>query len=166
MKLLGLLLVMTACIGAGCYAAARLRRVAGALESLSAWTEEAAAYIRCERTELPSLLRELSGHPGYAGFTFLRDIAGELSPGVPPSLVWEHAVRCDRNIPPPAREALIRLGGTLGTTDCEGALAALRLCRTQLDRAAAQAREDCRVKGKLWRALGLLGGCMAAVLLI
>lgn len=166
MKLLGMLLVVCACAGMGFAGAARLKREAAALDALCAWTDDAAGLIRHQRTELGELLRMLSVHPGYAAFSFMREIADGLSPCTPPGLLWEQAVRCDRMIPQAAQIPLIRVGQTLGATDPEGALAALSLCRTQLLRIAEEARETSRVKGKLCRALGLLGGCMAAVLLV
>lgn len=166
MKLIGMLLVVIACAGAGYAGAAHYRGEAKSLEALCAWTEDAAACIRHQKLELAELLAYLASHTGYACFSFMREILAGLSPGTPPGLLWEQAVQCDRQIPHAAKESLIRAGQTLGTTDCEGTLAALALCRTQLCLLSEQAQETSRVKGRLCRALGLLGGCMAAVLLL
>ena len=166
MKLAGIVCIVLACACAGYLASLRLREELHALELLCVWTEDAAACIRHQRTELGELLGYLSEHPNYRRFGFLREVCLQLSPMTPPDALWERAVCADRAVPATARESLIRLGKALGTTDCEGQLAVLALTRTQLTQAAADAREVCRTKGKLCRALGLLGGAMAAVMLI
>lgn len=166
MRLWGILLLVTASAGAGCYASSRLQADRRALELLIAWTQEAAACIRYSRTEIPELLVMFAEQPCYARFRFARDICRELTPLTPPQLLWEAAVGGDPAVPEPAKACLIRLGTSLGTTDCEGQLAALALCRTQLESAAAEAAENVRVKGRLYRALGFLGGAMAGIVLL
>ena len=165
MRLWGILLLVLASAGAGCYAANRLKADKSALELLLAWTEEAAACIRYSRTEIPELLAIFAEHPGYARFRFAGEISRGSSPLTPPQMLWQAAVEEDPAVPAAAKECLIRLGTSLGTTDCEGQLAALALCRTQLELAAREAAEAVRIKGKLYRALGFLGGAMAGIML-
>ena len=164
MKLAGMLLLLLASAGAGCLAAGRLRSQRQALELLCAWTADAAACIRYTHAELPELLGMLAEHPGFRRFRFAGDILEKLSPMTPPQMLWQAAVEGDPEVPAPAQPILIRLGTSLGTTDTEGQLAALALCRTQLLKAAEDAAESCRVKGRLYRVLGVLGGLMLSVL--
>lgn len=164
MKLVGLLLLLLASSGAGCLAAGRLRAQRQALEQLCAWTSDAAACIRYTQGELPELLGLLEDRQEQGRFRFAGEILEGLSPMVSPQMLWKAAVEHDPEIPPSAQPILIRLGTSLGTTDTEGQLAALALCRTQLLQAAADAAEACRVKGKLYRVLGVLGGLMLTVL--
>lgn len=166
MKLLGIVLLVLACAGTGYLAALHLRDDQRSLELLCAWTEDAAACIRHQQTEVSELLEFLAAHPNYRRFRFMSDILDKLSPMSAPGVLWEAAVSSDSAVPAAARHILISLGQTLGTTDCEGQLAALTLHRTQLVQAAQEAREVCQTKGKLCRALGLLGGAMAAVILM
>lgn len=165
MKLAGILCLVLACAGAGCYAAGRLRREVSAFEQLIRLTESAAAYIRCQAPELEDLLRLLSAECG-GSFRFLAEVSEELGPDVPPAAVWRNAVRRDPVVPGAAREILYSLGEVLGTTDIPGQLSAIALHRSRLERAAADSRERCARQGKLYRALGLLGGAMTAVLLL
>lgn len=166
MRLWGILLLLLASAGAGMLAASRLKADRQALELLCAWTEDAAASIRYTQTELPELLAELAAHPSYRRFRFMEEILVQLSPMTPPEMLWQAAVLSDAAVPDAAKESLIRLGTSLGTTDCEGQLASLALCQTQLLRAAAEAAENARVKSRMYRALGFLGGAMAAVVLL
>lgn len=166
MRLCGIVLLVLACAGAGYAAANRLREEQRSLDLLCGWTEEAAACIRHQQTELAELLRYLSVHPNYRRFRFMTDILDKLSPMTAPRSLWENAVASDSAVPASAKPILVDLGQMLGTTDCEGQLAALRLHKTQLAQAATDAREIYQTKGKLCRALGLLGGAMAAVVLL
>ena len=161
MKLAGMVLLLLASSGAGCLAAGKLRSERQALEYLAAWTADAAACIRYTQAELPELLGMLSSRR----FRFAEEILSQLSPMTPPQMLWQAAVEGDQEVPVSAQEILIRLGTSLGTTDTEGQLAALSLCRTQLQNAAGDAAEVCRIKGRLYRVLGVLGGLMLGVLL-
>ncbi len=159
-----MLLLVLAAAGTGCMAAHRLQTDRDALRTLCAWTEDAASQIRYMQAELPELLGMFAGHPVYGRFRFAGQILAELSPLTPPQMLWRSAVEGDAAVPDAARSSLIRLGTSLGTTDTEGQLAALALCRTELLKAAEEAAESARVKGKLYRALGVLGGAAVAVL--
>ena len=165
MKLAGMVLLLLASSGAGCLAAGRLRSEHQALELLCTWTADAAACIRYTQAELPELLGMLTKPPYFRRFRFAEEILEKLSPMTPPQMLWQAAVEGDPEVPESAQEILIRLGTSLGTTDTEGQLAALSLCRTQLRKAAGDASEVCRVKGRLYRVLGVLGGLMLGVLL-
>lgn len=165
-RLCGILCLVCASAGTGFYRAHRLREDVRSLELLCGWTEDAAACIRHQQMELPELLAFLASHPNYRRFRFPGEVCRELSPLQPPGVLWERAVLADSAVPASARSILIGLGNTLGTTDCEGQIAALTLYRHQLTQALAAARETLGTKGKLCRSLGLLGGAMAAVILL
>ena len=164
MKFAGMLMLLLASSLAGCLAAGRIRGQRQALELLCTWTADAAACIRYTNAELPEVLALLAERPQFRRFRFAGEILGKLSPMAPLQLLWQAAVEGDPEIPASARDALIRLGTSLGTTDTEGQLAALSLCQTQLLKAAGDAAEDCRAKGRLYRILGVLGGLMLSVL--
>ena len=165
MRLIGILCLVTACAGIGCCRSAKLHEDVLSLERLCAMLDDAAACIRHQRLELWELLSFLAAHPNNRRFRFLHKVAEQLSPLTVPAELWKQAVMSDRAVPDAAKPILSALGAGLGTTDCEGQLAALSLYRGQLQRAAADAREIFRTKGKLCRTLGLLGGAMAAVVL-
>ncbi|MBR3630805.1 MAG: stage III sporulation protein AB [Oscillospiraceae bacterium] len=165
MRLLGIILVAGACTGIGFLATGRLRRETSAMEQLIVLLECAAAYIRCQSPELCDLLSLLAEDCGGA-FRFPAEVSRSLAPGVPPAGLWCEAVRKDPGVPAAARDILCSLGSVLGTTDKAGQLAALALHRDRLLKAAGESRERCQRQGKLYRSLGLLGGTMAAVLLL
>ena len=166
MKLLGLLCVVLACAGTGFLRARQLQAQYAALELLCALTQEMESCIRHVQPELGELLEMLAEHPNYRRFSFLCDTADSISPLHPFQETWAGALQADKAVPNNARAPLLQLGATLGTTDTQGQLAALQLCRAMLEQAAADARETAHTKGKLARALGLLGGAFAAVMLM
>ena len=165
MKLLGIVLVASACAGVGFLAAGRLRRETKAMEQLIVMLDSAAAYIRCQSPELCDLLRLLAEDCGGV-FRFPAEVSRCLMPGVPPAGLWCEAVRRDPAVPAAAADILCSLGSVLGTTDKAGQLAALDLHRDRLLQAAGECRERSLRQGKLYRSLGLLGGTLAAVLLL
>ncbi len=166
MKLTGIICIILACTGAGMYAAAKLRCEVIAYERLLSLTESCSAYIRCQSPELDELLYTLSAQPSFRQFDFLRAVCERLSPGIPPSGIWSDAVYADASVPKGAKEILCSLGEVLGTTDISGQLSAIALHSSRLQRAASESRERYRRQGKLYRALGILGGAMIAVLLL
>lgn len=166
MKWWGMICVMLCCAGTGILAAGKLRRDVQALEALCAWMTAASAMMRYECPDCREWLLRMGDEPQFAGFTFAGETARMLSPLCPPLECWACAVSADAAIPDAARESLLHLGASLGSTDLEGQLAALSLCRERLETALVQARENARVRGKLYRALGLLTGAMAGVMIL
>ncbi len=165
MKLLGILLIAGACTGIGFLAEQRLRQETRAIEQLIVLLESTAAYIRCQSPELCDLLLLLEGDCGGA-FGFLHEVGEGLQPGISPSTLWSDAVKRDTSVPKAAREILCSLGSVLGTTDKAGQLSAIALHRERLLQAAGESRERTLRQGRLYRSLGMLGGAMAAVLLL
>lgn len=166
MKLTGILCILLACAAAGMYASGRLKKEVTAYERLISLTESCAAYIRCQSPELGELMLMLSEQSAFRQFRFLKTVSENLSPGTPPSAVWNKAVFADTAVPKGAKEILCSLGTVLGTTDTPGQLSAIELHGTRLKRAAEESRERSGRQGKLYRSLGLLGGAMLAVMLI
>lgn len=166
MKLTGIVCIILACTGAGMYAARRLRREVMAYERLISLIESCAAYIRCQSPELDELLHILAGESIFGGFRFLHEVSERMHPGTPPSAIWNAAIYSDPAVPKGAKEILCSLGTVLGTTDTSGQLSAIALHSTRLKRAAEESRERMERQGKLYRALGMLGGAMLAVLLV
>lgn len=64
------------------------------------------------------------------------------------------------------KELLSSFGSQLGTTDLEGQLSHIELCRAMLSKQLSEAEEEQRQKGRLYRTLGVFGGVSAAIMLI
>ena len=164
MKLLGLAAIVLAGAAAGMAASVRLRREAGQCERLVGLIGEMESTIRYQGLPVQDLLMRLAQE--YRGFTFLRSIGRRMAPDRPPGPLWQEAVQADAQVPACAREVLCVLGCALGTTDTEGQLAVLHLCSERMALAASGCRERYARQGRMFRALGLLGGAMAALLLL
>ncbi|MBQ8927092.1 MAG: stage III sporulation protein AB [Oscillospiraceae bacterium] len=162
MKLLGLVCIVLAGALAGLAASGRLRREAGQCERLIGLVGEMESSIRYRGTPVQELLQSLAG----TDFSFPGRISARMAPDMPLPVLWREAVAADAQVPACTRQVLCTLGETLGTTDTAGALAALALCREGLSQAARESRERYARQGRMFRALGLLGGAMAALLLL
>ena len=62
-------------------------------------------------------------------------------------------------------QPLLLLGTRLGTTDVEGQLSMLKLCRCQLDEVREREAQHCKKTGKMYISLGLCVGIGAAIFL-
>ncbi len=166
MKWLGIICLFLTCAGMGFYAARMLRTRLVHTRKLSALLEDFAAHIRYQCLPLEDLLTLFAEHPNYTGFSFLRQVSRDFSPGIPPRTLWKDAVSADAAVPPQAVGILCALGNVLGTTDMAGQLAAIDLHRRELDGLAQELHTACEKKGELYRRLGVLLGAMLAILLI
>jgi stage III sporulation protein AB len=166
MKWMGILCISLACCGIGMYMAGRLRVRTLRMEKLTAFLEDCSTYIRYQSLPLEELLLLLSEQPNYRDFSFLKTVSQQISPSMPPQMLWHEAVRKDAAVEESAKEVLYSLGSVLGTTDTQGQLAALALHRTQMQTIAAQSREKNQKQGSLYRQLGFLTAAMMAVLLL
>jgi len=162
-KLFGILLLFFCCAGTGILASHQIRNQIRIWSVLIALIEDCMIYIRYQHLPLPELFELLKEKPAYQHLDFLQEFS--FTPEVAPETLWKQALEGSR-LPSQAREILCNMGSELGRTDIQGQLAVLTLCRTQMQNALENCRTSCEQKGKLYQALGWLGGAAVAVLLM
>lgn len=160
-RLIGLMLVFCAGCGIGVQRAAQLRQRARRVRLLERLVSDLATQLRYQTPTVRELIEFLRAQPMYAPFGFLMQI-GETGRFCD---AWRGAVEGDSALGAEEKLLLLELGGTLGTTDAEGQLCALSLTLTRFSALAADLERAAAEKGRLYRALGILGGAAAAVVL-
>lgn len=163
MKLIGAMLLLSACVCGGCYAAGLLDRRVKILQTLIQLTDAIMTELQSRLPYISELLPELANRPAFSGLCFLRDAAADAAQ-FPES--WNTAVQQDGTLCDEAKAILTTVGQTLGSTTIDGQLSALRLCEKRFTALHAEAAEYARQKGTLCRSFGFLGGIFLVILLL
>lgn len=169
-KLIGGLCIVFAFALLGLYQAMQLTNRGRQIRQLIAALHRLETEIRYGFTPLPEALqaaaRQLDGP--LAGL--LRTAAAGLCDGSGRSAeeCWRLALGVhwpQTAMKQNEREIMQRLGGTLGISDRTDQEKHLQLAVLQLQAEEANACEDERKYGRMWRSLGLLGGLLIAILM-
>lgn len=165
MSIAGAILVTAAGLLAGLLAADRLRACARRREGLCHMLSLIEFELSRFRTPLPALFAGLSQTLSGACGALCRQVAEGLAEpeGRSFSDVW--AAETAR-LAPREREILGPLGQVLGRYGAEEQLAAVGLCRRDMERALEEARAAVGEKGRIYIGLSTAGGLMLAVLLM
>ena len=164
MRLIGLMLLILAGGGYGCYGAVRLKKRVIVLETAVRWAQHLQTEFRFHRTPLSKALEVCACQPAFRELTFL------ATAGTCPMAPTEGLITALRQqtrtlaLMPADVELLTQLCAGLGTTDLEGQLRHLELYAARLAQQQTEAREQYRCKGKVYRVLGV--GVSAAMALV
>lgn len=161
MRLIGLALVFSTGCMVGMQSAARQSSRARRIRILERMVQDLATQLRYQTPTVRELIDYLRSQPMYAPLGFLGQVGedGRFADD------WHSAVCGDAALGREEKQLLEELGGTLGTTDTDGQLCALSLIGAQFSRLAADTEQKAMEKGRLYRAIGILGGAAAAVVL-
>ncbi len=164
MKLLGCLLLLTMCIGSGMYAASRLQARTRRLQLLVQLINDMMQELRYTLPTVDVLTAHLQAQPCYQSLDFLAAF-DDTSPAQ--SFPERFAVAvASANYSPEETDILQQVGATLGSTDLDGQLSALTLCKSRLENLLTQSTERLRSHGNLYRSMGVLCGLFLVILLI
>ena len=171
-KAVGTVILLFMSALAGCFAADGLKRRLQGLRKLRSMIEEIRLMIRYEALEVSEIVRRLCSDERKYGMGFLEPlgslVSGEMDEGgITFSEAWSRAVH-EKSEPFSEEDIFLleRLGGIIGSCDCEGQLSALTLICAETDRLISEAEEQYRAKGRLYRALGAIAGAVIAVIVI
>lgn len=165
MKLLGALLLTAAGLLAGLLAAAGLRERADRREELARMLERMEFELGRFSVPLPVLFEHLAGQLTGAARALCRRMC-QVLPELGERTLAELWTQALESLPPEERRLLLPLGQVLGRYGAEEQLMALAACRESMERAAAEARNDQREKGRMLVGVSAAGAAMLAVLLI
>ncbi len=150
------------CTFCGIAKSTELRKRSQLLSELSRTTTEFSIAIRCTSPTLDELAESCSGIFGELLRESRKDTADIKT-------AWTDAVEQLRSCSfcgKAEAELLAELGRELGTCSAEGQLSLLALHGARLEKLSAEAEEDARGKGKLYRSVGSLLGAGLAILII
>ncbi len=164
MKTLGCLLLLIMCIGTGLYAASRLQARTRRLQLLVQLINDMMQALRYTLPPVDVLIAQLQAQPCYRNLELLAAY-DDTSPMLSFPERFAAAVEA-AHYSPDETEILQQVGATLGSTDLDGQLAALTLCKSRLEVLLTQSSQRQRTHGNLYRSMGVLGGLFLVILLI
>lgn len=171
-KIAGIVLLLIMSALTGCFAAEGLKKRVKALRQIRIMLETLRLMIRYEALEVSEIARRLSEDPKLSDLKFLSPLHEYTeeylhSGGMTFFEAWDRAVSENSEYLLAEDISLLRrVGGSLGTCDCDGQIAALSLCCAEADRLTADAEEQYKAKGRLYRSLGAIAGALIAVIAV
>lgn len=126
--------------------------------------EEISIMIRFNSLTLKEIIYELEN--AVCDFKFLKILKIMLEKPISFPEAWEQAIKKDDIISESEKKVLIELGFNLGTTDIDGQLSTLNIYKIRLDKMIEEESEKYRVKGKMYRSLGIMFGAMIGILIV
>lgn len=166
-KLIGAILVVTACSAVGFGKASAYRREEKLLRQLIECIEGMLRELQYRISSLPELCRAVGQDTGgEVGGVFLR-LASELDRQIAPdvALCMKAALEQAESLPKSVHTYFLQLGASLGRFDLQGQLQSLESvcqeCREALDKLNTD--KDARLRG--YQTLGLCAGFALAILL-
>ena len=157
LKLLGAVLVVCACTLCGFRAANELSNRARLLEEFAQAVQILERELSLFCSPLPNLLRRMAQGRCKHVFEMLNNCCTGVEKGIAFTDIWDEQLK---ELPLTARETgmLHGLAHVLGRYDDRGQVQAAARIREELEACALQRRQDSRVKGRMYRALGATAG--------
>lgn len=166
-KILLMLVMLAGGAWAGRQGALRLTQRYETLKLLYESIQRIQAQIIYTKRPLQEILSALPTSASAPDFAL---IAAELRRGVSVPKAWEQGVMesiaCRRALTPEDQSLILSYGSMLGQGSMETQQRMTKLLLSDMERQTEQAHEACDKKGNLRRALGALGGCAVALLLL
>lgn len=171
MKLLGAVLVITACTGAGASAVYRLRERKRLLETLKRMVSHLRGEILYANAPLPSAFYRTGRRgSGKAAGLFI-SVAEEMERETGDSFehIWERRVKelfQPGDLSPQDREQLLKFGANLGYLDRDMQEKTIQFYLEDLELAITHLRREEPDKSRLYLGMGILSGLFLTVVLI
>lgn len=162
MNLFPALVIFAICTAFGLWKSGELKKRVLLLSQLKQLTEELSSAMRYTAPTLDELSDSCGGLFG--------ELLTEARKGTPDiKAAWEAAASALSELSYAEKseaELMLKLSQRLGTCDSEGQLSMLSMCSEKLKRLSAEAEENAKTRGKLFRSVGTLLGLGAAILII
>ncbi len=146
----------------------RDRKKVKMLSLINAFIAELYTGIRYTGSTVEEMLIGCAENPSYLDLTFLKNIKAEICDVGLTSNTMKKAVlnfAAETNMTGDEMQPLITMSEKLGTTDVEGQLQMLDVCRMQVDEQKLQVKKRCDALGRMYISLGFLIGLGTAVIL-
>lgn len=160
-KFLGILLVIFSGCGAGIYLSERLSDKVKRLEKLKYMTDEIMTLIRYRHLTTSEIVQELGKDKNFEilGFENFRDERTFYEN-------WSRWTDENKLFSSEERDWLKSFGSMLGESDTDGQISSITVHMSRLEKMIAETEREYRIKGKLFRSLGIISGVLVAVLII
>lgn len=139
------------------------------LEALVAMAGRMGDEIRYNGSDVCTLVERLGREPLAQTLPFLTQCTSHCRMGKPFPNAWQSAleeVQQEMHLSNEAMAQLSSFGSRLGATDLEGQMAHCGRYQREFERLLIEAREQERIKSRLYRSLSMLAGAAVIILLI
>ncbi|MCQ2469267.1 MAG: stage III sporulation protein AB [Ruminococcus sp.] len=162
-KIIGILFIVFSCGIWGISKSAGLRNSVGECDHTNSMLESISIMIRYNNYEIPRILSEVCLEKNCP--QYVRETAELVDKGMDFHLAWRMAV--EKYVTDAAEcEIMMRFGNELGLSDTEGQMKLIEGISAQISDIKAERAEKYHRYGRVYRAVGLLFGLMAGVILI
>ena len=165
-RFLGAMMIFFAVSFFGIYLSDNIKRKRERLETEEKIIEEISVMIRWNSLTLNEIAEELFNNKIYSNVEFLKKLSECCNGKCSFPAAWENAVLSDKNLCKEEKKVLLEVGATLGTTDKEGQLSALELYGARIKKMEESEAEKYRIKGRMYRSLGVTAGAMIGIIII
>ena len=165
-RFIGAVLIFLAASSFGIYLSDNIKRKRERLETEVKILKEIALMIRWNSLTLHEIAEELFNNKSFSEFELIKNLNVNCSKIRSFPETWEKSVLSVKNICNEEKKLLFEVGAVLGTTDKEGQLSAIELFSTRLEKMAEIEGEKYKIKGKMYRSLGVTAGAMIGIIII
>lgn len=165
-RLIGAVLIFFSVSSFGIYLSDNIKRKRERLETERKIIDEIALMIRWNSLTLHEIAEELYDNKSFSDFELIKNLADNCNHTRSFHNAWEKSVSSVKNLCAEEKKLLFEVGAALGTTDKEGQLSTLELFSTRIEKMAESEAEKYKIKGKMYRSLGVTAGAMIGIIII
>ncbi|MGN0614293.1 MAG: stage III sporulation protein AB, partial [Porcipelethomonas sp.] len=166
LRFIGAGMIFLALSACGIYLSENIKKKKERLVNQQKMLYEISDMIRWNSYTMHEIAAKLSESGSFGDFEFVKELGESCKKNRSFPEAWEKAVENDSDMSDEEKKYLIRIGADLGTTDKEGQLAAIEFFSAGLERMAQDQAEKYRVKGRMYRSLGIAAGAMIGIIII
>ncbi len=165
-KLVGATFIFIASVFTGIYLSDTLKRKIQRLVLIRKILREISELIRQSNMTVTEISGKLSENKEFSDMNFIQKLHDKISHERSFQNAWENALNEDSSLNDDEKKLLLEAGAIIGTTDREGQISSLDYYISQIDILTEEQREKYKIKGKMYRSLGIAFGAMIGILII
>lgn len=165
-RIAGTLLIFLTSAAVGMYLSNSIKNKKERLIKERKMLEEISIMIRFNSLTLKEIIFELENSELFNEFKFLNQLQIMLKNLVSFPEAWEQSIKEDGILSESEKKLLTEMGYTLGTSDIDGQISTINIYKSRLDELIEEESEKYRVKGKMYRSLGVMFGAMIGILIV
>ncbi len=165
-KFIGIVFLFIASSFLGLYFSDSIRHKKERLVLIRKILSEISELIRWNSFTMSEIVLKLSENNEFSKQEFIKQLPEILHRTRSFPDIWQKAILSDKSISDSERQILLDVGSNLGTTDTDGQLSSLKFYILQVDKMIAEETEKYKIKGKMYRSMGVTIGAMIGILMI
>lgn len=165
-KLFGVVCIFFSSALLGMYFSENIRHKKERLVIIQKMLSEISGFIRWNSLTMHEIARKLSENKEFSLVEFIGNLSENCKEMRSFPNAWDKAVRSDRKLSEQEKKLLQEIGNSLGTTDIQGQVSAIDMYIARVEKMVQEEGEKYKIKGKMYRSLGIAFGAMTGILII